>query len=271
MRKVARVFPPAPMSSDIRDVIYVNYLVKAERLEPLVAPPLAIQRLGPKGDEALFTFLTYRHGHFGPTCFGPLRSLWPSPIQSNWRVYVTNPATSTRGVHFTTTAITSLPHALAARLLTDGLPMHIPARAVLSRNQSELALSMEPRTGTAPDVSACLRPCATPELTGRWAACFGSWRGFLEYCVPQDRAMNISSGGTVTCQEIELGIPLDSCKPLAGEVASKAAAAIAGDESPLCFVVDRVAFKFLGEHADANVRSVAPTQPARAVAPTSSS
>jgi hypothetical protein len=86
------------MSSDITDVVYVNYLVEATVLERHLTPPLDLQRLGPDGRYAMFTFLTYRHHHFGPTCFGRWRRLWPSPIQSNWRIYVRNPRTETTGI-----------------------------------------------------------------------------------------------------------------------------------------------------------------------------
>mgnify|MGYP006890127042 FL=1 len=55
--------------------------------------------------------------------------------------------------------------------------------------------------------------------------------------------------GTISRQEIDLGISLDACEPLEGEVSSRAARAIAGDAAPLCFRVARVDFRFdLEEH-----------------------
>ena len=82
-RAIAHLFPVLAMDSDITDVVYVNYLIEADRLERFVTAPLKLQRLGPGDRYALFTFLTFHHGHFGPRCFGPFRRLWPSPIQSN--------------------------------------------------------------------------------------------------------------------------------------------------------------------------------------------
>lgn len=109
LRLLGEYLPALVMDSDISDVVYVNYLLPASMLSPLATPPLKLQRLGRDGSLAMFTFLTYRHGHFGPRCFGPLRRLWPSPIQSNWRIYVEGPDGDKRGVQFVTTAITSLP------------------------------------------------------------------------------------------------------------------------------------------------------------------
>jgi hypothetical protein len=252
LRVVGRWIPGATMSSDITDVVYINYLLEADRLEPLVIRPLQLQRLGPEGRYALFTFLTFRHGHFGPSCFGPLRRLWPSPIQSNWRIHVFNPATGTRGIQFLTTAITSTPHALVTRLLTDGVPMHVPRAATLERGaDGHIELSIEPGNGTAPDARGSLDPCAEPALSSEWSLCFATWRDLLAYCVPQDRAMGAAVwSGEVTRQEITLGIPLEGCRPVAGSVTSDAAAALAGSESPLCFVVDRVRFRFFGQRGD---------------------
>jgi hypothetical protein len=56
------------------------------------------------GRYALVSFLTYRHGHFGPRRFGPMRHLMPSPIQTNWRIYVRDLHTGREGVYFLTTA-----------------------------------------------------------------------------------------------------------------------------------------------------------------------
>ena len=79
--------------SDITDVVYVSYLVPAASLEGYVPQGLELQRLGEGGRWALFTFLTYRHGHFGFEFLGPIRQLLFSPIQSNWRIHVKDPRT----------------------------------------------------------------------------------------------------------------------------------------------------------------------------------
>jgi hypothetical protein len=240
------------MVSDIRDVVYVSYLVPAASLEALVPEGLELQRLGDGGRWALFTFLTYRHGHFGFELLGPLRRLLPSPIQSNWRIHVRDPRTRTEGIYFVTNAISATIPSLCARLLSEAMPMHVFAHAELSRGpDGGVALRLEPGEGSAPDARASLAPCAAPALEGAWRECFGSFQGFLAYCVPQDRAMSTQPWRPrVTRQEIHLGIPLDRCEPLAGEVTSRAARAIAGDALPLCFRVPSVRFRFAEEAYD---------------------
>jgi hypothetical protein len=243
--------PELAMRSDITDVVYVNYLLPAGRAAALVPPGLELQRLGRDGRWALFTFLTFRHGQFGPAVLGPLRRLLPSPIQTNWRIHVVDPVTGHRGITFLTNAIASTPFALAARLLTEGMPMHVLAGAELVRDGDALRVRLDPGAGTAPDAELALRRCEPPALSGAWAECFADYRSFLAYCVPQDRALSSQPWRhRISRQEIDLGIPLDACTPMTGAVSSRAAAAIAGDAPPLCFHVARVAFAFSAELHD---------------------
>jgi hypothetical protein len=252
VRAFGERMPVIGFASDITDVVYVNYLVEADRLAPLVAHRLELQRLGPDGRYALFTFLTYRHGHFGPTIFGPLRRLLPSPVQSNWRIYVSDPRTQMRGVYFVTACISRTPHALAARILSEGMPMHVPQNADVRRDtDGTMHVLIDPRSGSAPDVRATLLPTSDRTLPPPWNECFADYHDFLAYCVPQDRALTCQSWyGQVTRQEISLGIPLDACEPMVGQVESHAARQIVGDAEPICFRVAKVSFRFLGQAYD---------------------
>jgi hypothetical protein len=250
-RAVGEWLPAVGFRSDITSVLYCNYLVEAERLLPYVPHGLELQRLGPGGRYALFTFLSYRHGHFGPALLGPLRKLLPSPVQSNWRIHVRDPQTKSEGIYFITNAIDRTPHAVAARLLSEGMPMHVLHRAqVLDNPDGSFTLVLDPSAGTAPDATATLRP-AEPILPPPFNTCWESYRSFLAYCVPQDRALSAQPWyGRVTRQEIALGIPLEVCEPLTGTVTSKAAQAIVGDAACVCFRVPSVFFRFDREEYD---------------------
>ncbi len=254
-RVLGALIEPAPvpeMVSDIRDVIYVNYIVEAERVLHLVPEGLELQRLGPEGRYALFTWLTYQHGHFGFSFMGPLRRLMPSPVQSNWRIHVRDPRTGREGVTFVTNAIDRTIHALGARLTTEGMPMHVFAEARLTHSDDgEVQLRLEPGEGSAPDAVCILRPREKPTLESAWRACFADFDAFLRYCVPQDRAMSSQPWlDRITCHEIHLGIDPAVCEPLEGEVHSRHATAFVGDARPICFRVPRVDFVFAVEIHD---------------------
>lgn len=252
-RDLGSMLPVPAFLSDIRDVIYVNYLVPAEALARLVPEGLELQRIGPEKRWALFSFLTYQHGHFGPRLLGPLRRLWPSPVQSNWRIYVRDPRTGKEGIYFTTNAVTTLIHSLGARVMADGAPMHLARGATLVREPSgEVRLALDPGEGSAPDLTLALRPAPPAPLAGPWAECFESYEAVLRHLVPQDRALSTQPWRSRTIRdEISLGIPIASCEPLAGEVHSRAAGAIVGDAAPLCFRVPAVSFVLAGEAQDA--------------------
>jgi hypothetical protein len=256
LRAYCEWLPPLAFLSDITDVIYVNYLVEADRLEPFVPAGLDLQRLGRGGRYALFTHLTYRHGHFGPRLLGPLRRLLPSPVHSNWRIYVVDPHSGLRGVYFVTNAIASTPHALAARLLSEGMPMHVLRRAAVQVGEDcTCRVLLDPGQGSAPDLEAVLRPGDAVLPGPPWSECFENHAAFLAYCVPQNRVFSSQPWyGRITRQEIALRIPLESCEPLSGEVRSHVAAAYVGDASPLCFRVGRVAFCFEREEHDQHAR-----------------
>jgi hypothetical protein len=250
---VLEPLPEIEMRSDIENVVYVNYLVPADVALTIVPPGLELSRLGPEGKWALFTFLTYQHGHFGFAFLGPLRKLLPSPVQTNWRIHVQDPQTGHRGIYFVTNAITSALPALAARLTTEGMPMHVLARgSVEKKEKGAVTIALDPGGGSAPDAAIDVAPQkALPALEGAWAECFADFRKFLEYCVPQDRAMSSQPlKNRVSRQEIDLGIPIDACVPVSGTVTSRAARAIAGDAQPLCFYVPNVHFTFSVEAHD---------------------
>jgi hypothetical protein len=244
-------FLPVPaFRSDITDVLYVNCVVEAGRVAHLVPPGLEVLRLGRDGRCALFSVLSYRHGHFGPAFLGPLRKLMPSPVQTNWRLYVRDPRTGKEGIYFVTNAIDSTPHALGARLFSEGMPMHVLRRGTVERrDDGSFSLVLDPGAGSGPDLAAELRP-APAGMPEAFCACWDGDRAFLADCVPKDRALSVQPWyGRVTRQEIELGIPLEACEPLAGEVRSRFLDAL-GAAEPVCFRVAKVAFYFAREDRD---------------------
>ena len=256
LRRLCRLLPVVEFRSDITEVVYVNYLVPVAQLAALVPPGLSLQQLGPEGRWAMFTFLTYRHGDFGPAFFGPLRRLCGSPVQSNWRIYVRDDRTGKQGVYFVTSAVTTALHSLGARLMAEGMPMHLLSRGRVTRAvDGGMQVVLEPGQGSAPDAQLDLCPSADRTLHGPWAQCFADYAAMLHYTVPQNRALSTLPADLRTVrQEIELGIPITSCEPLSGNIKSQAAAAILGagadTAAAVCFRVPQVCFRFTGEQHD---------------------
>lgn len=253
-RVITALMEPLPafaMKSRVREVVYVNYLVPAERLLPLVPPGLTLDRLGPDGQWALFTFLTFGHRSFGLRMMGPLRHLMPDAIQSNWRIHVFDPQAQHRGIHFVTNAVDHPVYALGARMFAEAMPMHWLGRAEITRRGDALSLRLDPGGGSGPDVVAELRPRADSAWEGAWAEVWPSRDAFLAYCVPQHRALSSQPWrGRVTRQEIQLGIRSEDCVDYEGDLHAAAADAIAGDAARRIFVAPEVDFSFDSERHD---------------------
>ena len=84
-RFVLTNLPFPKLRSDVRDVVYLTWLIEPSRIAHLVPQGLQVwQRNG----VTPLTVLTYRHGHFGLEALGPLRRFCGSPLQSNWRLYL---------------------------------------------------------------------------------------------------------------------------------------------------------------------------------------
>ncbi|MDB5171988.1 MAG: hypothetical protein JWN51_761 [Phycisphaerales bacterium] len=130
--------------------------------------------------------------------------------------------------------------------------MHVPRSTVARRSvDGGIHLLLDPWAGTSPDLRAELRPTESAGLPLPWSECFGNFREMLAYCVPQDRALAPQPWySRVARQEIELGIPLDVCRPVEGRVESNSLRAIVGSAEPVCFHVPEVLFRFHREHYD---------------------
>jgi hypothetical protein len=243
--------PLPKIASEISDCVYLNYLVEAQRLEPWVPCGLELQRLGPDGRYAMFSLLVFRHGNVGPAWLGPLRRFCPSPLQTNWRIYVRDSHSGAEGVYFVTMASDNTWYALAARLCTSGVPIHVLRSAEMEQRHKTWRIRLDPGGGTAPDLLAELEPAGDVLPTAAWRECFESYHAMLAWCVPQQRALSSQPWySRIVRQEVRLDIPLADCRPLAGTVVSQAVRHIVGDAVEVSFCVPRAAFTLMREEFD---------------------
>ena len=241
--------PFLTLHSDVRDVVYVSWLVDAAAAQRLLPPGVSLwQRDG----KTPFTVLTYRHGHFGPALLGPLRRLLPSPLQSNWRVYLQHTpagAPDVPCVYFLKNIMDSLPHALGTRLFSDILPTHLAAgmRLDVSATQARCMIAPGAGSATALDVQADIAPARV--LDADWQQLFGSWRDAVTFLACQDAAIaHVPRNGKLVFGEIDLPVDLDHVQALAAWRAECGLLAqLPPLSAPFAFLVPRIAFKALSE------------------------
>jgi len=238
------------MASDVSDVVYLSWLVDAGAARALLPPGL---RLWERGGKTPLTVLTYRHGHFGPAWTGPLRRLFPSPLQSNWRLYLDDPlppGAPPRTVYFLDNLMDSGLCVAATRLFSDVMQTHWPARFSHGRRDGRFETRIEPGQGSAPQLASVLAPAPAAALPAPFGEMFGSWDEAVAMLACQDAAVAWSARmQRLVLAQIDLPIALDEVQPLAplGAVACSLLEQVPALGEPLCFLVPRVPFRVLGE------------------------
>jgi uncharacterized protein DUF2071 len=248
-RDLARSVPWITLVSDIRDVVYLNWLVPTERVSRWLPPPLRLHEID--GLTAV-SILTYAHGGFGPAFLGPLRRILPSPLQSNWRLYLEPPdgATERDAIYFFKTVLSSPPHALLSRVLADGLPAQLAGHFTHRRDGHRIVTVLEPDGGGAPDLHAAVEEGDGRTLPTAFAARFHGWEAAVRYLVEQNRAVSVvASLGCVLESRIDIPIAVAEVVParIVGRVECAFLAEVVAGAEPFAFVVPRVAFRALGE------------------------
>ncbi|HKP60377.1 MAG TPA: DUF2071 domain-containing protein [Polyangiales bacterium] len=254
LRDLLRGMPFPRLQSDIRDVLYLNWLVPAGALQALVPGGLRIQR---HGDSALLSALVYRHGNFGPRLLGPLRKLMPSPVQCNLRVYLESPP---QHVVFVANSIDSSMYVLGSRLLSDGLPAQRAERGVARGSGAQLEFALEPAEGWSLGLHARAELDDQRNLPADFALAFGDWQNVVQYIVPQNTAVRyLPSIERLCASQIIVDVPADSERParvVECRLTQPWAALVAG-LTPFAFVLPSVSFAVLGEQLS-DARGIAP-------------
>lgn len=242
--------PFAVLRSDVADVVYVTWMVDARAAAALL--PAGLPLWTHEGKTPL-TVLTYRHGHFGPALAGPLRRLFPSPLQSNWRLYLDGPlppGAPAQTVWFLENIIDNGAYVAATRLFSDIMQTHRPAHFSHGPLGDGYATRIEPGDGSAPSFAITVAPAVRPVLPPDFAAAFGSWDAAVAMLACQDAALGWSARlDRLVLSHIDLPIPLDAVRPLVpvGPVACSLLDALPAAGEPLCFLVPRVPFRVLSE------------------------
>jgi hypothetical protein len=238
------------LRSDVTDVVYLTWLVDARAAEGLLPEGLRVLEFDGKTP---LTVLTYRHGHFGPALAGPLRRLFPSPLQSNWRLYLERPlppGAPAQTVWFLENMMDSSAYVAFTRLFSDIMRTHRPARFAHGRVGAGFETHIEPGAGGSPALACTVAPAARPVLPAGFAAAFGSWDDAVAMLACQDAALGWAARlGKLVLSRIDLPIPLDAVRPLvpAGPVTCSLLDTLPAAGEPLCFLVPRVPFRVLSE------------------------
>lgn len=258
-RATAGRLPFAVLASDVVNVVYATWLVDAARAAPWMPPG---GELWAHDGLTPFTILTYRHGHFGPSLAGPLRALFPSPLQSNWRFYLRAPlAGMPKGatVVFVKNVLDSPLYALGTRVFSDALPSHLARAFALSVEPAAFSIGIEPGAGSAPRFAARFERGGAPSL-GRdseaslpeaFAPFAPTWTDAVATLSSQDAAVAlVPSIGRVAMATIDLPVDVARVEPLRlapGSLDCPLLDTLGARGEPLCYHLPAVRFRALSE------------------------
>ena len=215
-RVVTSFMPFLRLRSDVTNVVYTTWLLEAESVKELVPNGLSLWK---RNGLTPFTILTYRHGNFGPSFLGPLRRIFRSPLQSNWRLYLESPPEGApqdaSTVLFLKNSMSSHLYMLGTRLLSDVLATHLPARFSHEREGDRYFTVIESGSGSSPDFNSVTQSIGEKKLDISFSEMFGSWESAVEFLVIQDAAISYTDRPSVLAfSEIELPIDLSIVRPL---------------------------------------------------------
>lgn len=238
-----------PLRSDVVDVVYCTWMVDIAVAQALAPEQVALVDMDGRTP---FTILTYRHGHFGPAWLGPLRTLTPSPLQSNWRLYVAEVHGAPMReptVCFVRNMMDSLLYTVGTRLFSDALPTQLPTRFTHVRDSGAYRTRIDPGRGGAESFACDAVVDAAPVLPAPFASAFGDWSSAVRWLTMQDAAVvAMPDDARLASARISLPVALDTVIPLRVEhVESGFFARFGGLREPLCFALPHVDFRVLDE------------------------
>jgi len=253
VRRAALSCLPFPvLESDVRDVVYLTWMLDVEVVQPFV--PAGVRLWQHEGLTPL-TVLTYAHGHFGPSRLGPLRSVCPSPLQSNWRLYVDElpggrPASRT--VLFLKNIMNSTLYALGTRVFSDALPTHLASSFHHVCQGNMFSTQILGGQGSAPGLSYRGQLSQDQHLPASFARAFDSWFSAVEFLGCQEAAITpVAGSGRLAYAQIDLPTDLELVRPCTIQAESFECPFLqklgAQPDAAFGFVLPRVKFRALSE------------------------
>jgi len=215
-RVVTSFMPFLRLRSDVTNVVYTTWLLETESVKELVPNGLSLWE---RNGLTPFTILTYRHGNFGPSFLGPLRRIFRSPLQSNWRLYLESPPEGApqdaSTVLFLKNSMSSHLYMLGTRLFSDVLATHLPARFSHEIEADRFFTIIESGSGSSPNFNSVTQSIDEKELDIGFSDMFESWGSAVEFLAMQDAAVSYTDQPSVLAfSEIELPIDLSNVSPL---------------------------------------------------------
>ncbi|MBJ9957848.1 DUF2071 domain-containing protein [Acinetobacter courvalinii] len=182
-RLIMRILPFMPLQSRVSNIVYLSWLVDVEQVRqryPKYVP------LWEKHGKTIFTILTYQHHHFGFAFLGPLRTLMPSPRQSNWRFYLDESYPKT--VIFEQVIVDQALYVMGGRLASDVMPAQYASLFQHQMDEQQQRIHTEIKIDEDYSLISDVQLTKEKQLPAAWQTLFSSWDEAVRFLVDQDHA-----------------------------------------------------------------------------------
>ncbi|MBQ0752980.1 MAG: DUF2071 domain-containing protein [Gammaproteobacteria bacterium] len=249
-RAILSRLPFMQMESDVSNIIYLNWVIESRvSVEQIPQGVSLIEKDG----KTILTALTYNHGHFGPSFLGRIRKLLPSPIQSNWRFYVSgfpNDNGATKVVFFIKNTFSSVIYSVITRVFSDALPSHVAKLLQHTKQGGAYTTRIESGKGSAPELFSVVKETDRKVLPPDLERFFSSWGEAVSVLSLQDSAICPVEGLSVVAHagislpiETSNIVPLEVMEYVPGEYLKS----LGATGQPFSYLVPNVKFRVLWE------------------------
>jgi hypothetical protein len=239
---LTKPFSAIKLKSEIRHVVYLNWMVPLAKIQQFVPPGIQLDLVG---DHILLSILTYRHGHFGPAKLYHLKSLYGSPLQSNWRLYISQTQEQFKAptVLFLANVISSQVYCIGSRLFSSMMYTHQPLSFEHHHIGIQTHTKIVPGTSNAPDLELVCHPCDHWDIPSTFLHLSKDINQLLNKIIIQDQALTPLDNGLFQQANIALKFDPKDIKPLKIDFfKSETLADIVQHENCFAFEIPTVSF-----------------------------
>ncbi|ENX17237.1 hypothetical protein F895_01179 [Acinetobacter sp. CIP 64.2] len=183
-RMIMRILPFMPLQSQVRNIVYLSWLVDVEQVRQRYPDPVTLWE---KDGKTIFTILTYQHQHFGFAFLGKLRQLMPSPLQSNWRFYLDDSQPKT--VIFEQVIVDQALYVMGGRLASDVMPAQYAS--TFQHQRDEQVIHTEMSVDDHYSLKSDVQIKGEKQLPAAWQCLFSTWEEAVQFLV--DDAGSVST------------------------------------------------------------------------------
>lgn len=241
------LFSESKLKSDIENVVYLNWMIPFKDVEHLIPKGVEVEVFEGK---VLLTVLNYNHGHFRPNSLSPIKFIFGSPNQSNWRLYLKteNPTPNGSGVLFITNVLSQFFYTFGSRLFSQILKAHWPISFNHLKKENQYYSKIISGLSHAPDLDVQLVEKDEWKIPNSFHWMSKDIKTLLKTICNQDMAITKVNEDKLCKAEIRLDFYLATIKPLIlTRFESNTLKDTLKNAECLAFVIPKLTFYSLGE------------------------